>query len=51
MMAIELLPFGSAWLRLNAFHIIAEGEGCPVKVRDGYPRQLRYTYGPVPSNR
>jgi hypothetical protein len=34
MMGIELLLFGLAW-RLNAFQIIAEGEGCPFKVRDG----------------
>jgi len=35
MMAIELLLFGSAWLR--AFHIIAEEEGLPFKVRGGRP--------------
>jgi hypothetical protein len=37
MTAIELLLFGSARLRLDAFHIIAEREGCPFKVRDGHP--------------
>jgi hypothetical protein len=48
MMAIELVPFGSAWLRLNALHIIAEGVlSRYVTVAHGNPD----TRGPMPSNR
>jgi hypothetical protein len=35
MLGGELLLFDSAWLRLEAFHLIAEDRSCSLKARDG----------------